>query len=155
MVILSSLKQRVQKLLNAKHASHNTSATTPYERLGGEAGVRALADTFYDIMETAPEAKELLAIHPKPLSGIRQRFYEYLSGWLGGPPLFEQQYGHPRLRARHLPYPVTPALRDQWMFCMNSAVQRTVSDPRLQKSLLSAFSDLATHMINRQDHQQT
>lgn len=128
--------------------NHPTPQNTPYMLIGGEKGTRLLAERFYDIMESAPEATELLAIHPQPMHSIRQRFFEYLSGWLGGPPLFEKQYGHPRLRARHLPFTVTPMMRDQWMFCMNRALQETVSNEQLKQGLSQSFEQLATHMIN-------
>ena len=129
--------------------NHPTPQTSPYQLIGEELGTRNLAETFYDVMESAPEAKELLALHPQPMDSIRQRFFEYLSGWLGGPPLFESQYGHPRLRARHLPFKVTPQMRDQWMFCMNKALDTTVENKQLREGLRQSFSQLASHMINR------
>ena len=85
------------------------------------------------------------------MDSIRQRFFEYLSGWLGGPPLFESQYGHPRLRARHLPYKVTKSMRDQWMFCMDQALDEVVENPLLRKGLRQSFSQLADHMVNQLD----
>jgi hemoglobin len=129
---------------------HPNPQLTPYELIGGEAATRKLADRFYDIMATAPEAAELYAIHPLPLDTIRQKFFEFLSGWLGGPSLFEAKYGHPRLRARHMPFPVTPTLRDQWMFCMNAALAEVVTDPLLRGGLSEALTQLANHMINRE-----
>lgn len=131
--------------------SHPTPQVTPYQLIGGEEATRRLANRFYDIMATAPEAAELYAIHPLPLDVIRQKFYEFLSGWLGGPALFEQQYGHPRLRARHLPFPVSPKLRDQWMFCMNVALAEVVTDKMLRAGLAEALGQLASHMINKAD----
>jgi hemoglobin len=131
--------------------SHPTPQVTPYQLIGGEEATRRLANRFYDIMATAPEAAELYAIHPLPLDVIRQKFYEFLSGWLGGPALFEQQYGHPRLRARHLPFPVSPTLRDQWMFCMNAALAEVVTDKMLRAGLAEALGQLASHMINKAD----
>lgn len=116
--------------------------------MGGEAAVRRLANRFYDVMETAPEAHELLAIHPQPLDAIRQKFFEFLSGWLGGPALFEEKYGHPRLRARHLPFTVNQQLRDQWMFCMNQALDEVVEDAMLREGLRQSLGQLASHMIN-------
>ncbi len=110
--------------------------------------MRELANRFYDIMETAPEAKELYAIHPLPLTQIRQKFFEFLSGWLGGPPLFEQQYGHPRLRARHLPFTVNQQLRDQWMFCMEQALDEVVENKLLRDGIRQSLGQLASHMIN-------
>ncbi|WKE65704.1 group II truncated hemoglobin [Gallaecimonas kandeliae] len=128
---------------------HPTPERTPYQMLGGEAAVRRLANRFYDIMETDPVATELLAIHPQPLDAIRQKFFEFLSGWLGGPALFEEKYGHPRLRARHLPFTVNQQLRDQWMHCMDKAMAEVVENPQLREALHNALAPLATHMINQ------
>lgn len=121
---------------------------TPYQLIGGEAGTRALANQFYDVMERDPHAKALLDIHPQPMDNIRERFFEFLSGWLGGPDLFVEKYGHPRLRARHLPFKVTKHQRDLWMLCMNQAIDKVVDNPALQDHLRQSFGKLATHMIN-------
>ncbi|RJG50669.1 group II truncated hemoglobin [Motilimonas pumila] len=122
---------------------------TAYDLLGGEAGVRALANEFYDIMESAPEAADLYAIHPLPLDTIRQKFFEFLSGWTGGPGLFEEKYGHPRLRARHLPFKVDCKMRDQWMFCMNKALDNCVQHPELRENMRASLDQLASHMRNQ------
>jgi len=128
---------------------HPTPQVTPYELIGGEEATRILANRFYDIMATAPEAAELYAIHPLPLDVIREKFFEFLSGWLGGPSLFEAKYGHPRLRMRHMPFTVTPELRDQCMFCMNKALDEVVTDKLLRGGLKEALGQLASHMINQ------
>ncbi|AWB66360.1 hemoglobin-like oxygen-binding protein [Saccharobesus litoralis] len=125
-----------------------TYRATLYFKIGEEQGTRALANRFYDIMLTAPEAAELLAIHPQPMDSIRERFFEFLSGWLGGPPLFEQKYGHPRLRARHLPFEVNQSMIDQWLFCMNKALEKEVKDLRARKAIKQAITPLAQHMLN-------
>lgn len=124
------------------------SETTPYFRIGGEDKVRLLANRFYDIMRDDPIAKELYAIHPQPTDRIREVFFLYLSLWLGGPDTYQQQYGHPRLRSRHLSFSVTPELKDQWMYCMRKAMHETVDDLPLAQQLLNALDQLATHMIN-------
>jgi len=127
---------------------HPTPEQTPYAMMGGEETVRRLANRFYDIMESAPQASELYAIHPLPLDTIRQKFFQFLSGWLGGPPLFEQQYGHPRLRARHMPFQVNEQLRDQWMFCMDKALDEVVKNKLLRDGIRQSIGQLASHMIN-------
>lgn len=123
-------------------------AQTQYEQLGGEPAIRTMAERFYTIMETDPQAAELLAMHPQPLDAVRQRFFEFLSGWLGGPPLFEQKYGHPRLRARHLPFRIDQQMRGQWLHCMYQVLDEQVSDPLLKQQLKAQFTRLAHHMIN-------
>ena len=122
--------------------------TTPYYRIGGEEKVRELANRFYDVMENDTYAAELLSIHPQPLDRIRHVFFLYLSLWLGGPDIYQQEFGHPRLRARHLPFTVSPALKEQWMYCMRKAMMTTVSDVALAQKLFQALDQLAEHMIN-------
>ncbi len=131
-----------------KDKKTTSPAATPYDAIGGETTVRLLAERFYNIMETDPMAKALLAIHPQPLDRIREVFFLYLTMWLGGPNDYEQQRGHPRLRARHLPFTVTPSLKAQWMYCMRKAMMQTVTDIALAERLLQALDQLAEHMIN-------
>lgn len=99
-------------------------------------------------METRADAQPLLAIHAQPLTGIRQKFYEFLSGWLGGPRLFEEKYGHPRLRMRHMPFHIGTELRDQWLLCMYQALDEVVQDELLRMQLRAQFTALANHLMN-------
>lgn len=119
-----------------------------YQAIGGEQGTRQLANRFYDIMESDPVAAELLALHPKPMDKLRQKFFEYLTGWLGGPPLYESQYGHPRLRARHLPFAVTEQMIEQWLYCFNKALKEVVSDDQVREAIRQPITQLAHHMRN-------
>ena len=127
----------------------STPPTTPYERLGGEPGVRALVDRFYDLMDLEPHYAELRAIHPASLDGSRDKLHWFLCGWLGGPDLYIQRYGHPRLRARHLPYRITVLERDQWMACMMQAMQEREVEAGLAQRLTEAFFGTADWMRNR------
>ena len=110
--------------------------------------MRELSNRFYDIMETDSVADELYAMHPQPLTRIRHVFFLYLSLWLGGPDDYQREFGHPRLRARHLPFTVTPELKAQWMYCMRKAMHQTVDDFTLAQQLLSSLDQLAEHMVN-------
>lgn len=123
--------------------------TTHYTMLGGEAGTRRLVDRFYDLMDELPEAWELRKLHPQDLQSSRDKLFKFLSGWLGGPGLYEAEYGHPRLRARHMPFPVDVQARDQWLLCMNMALDEQVSDALLKTQLKSSFANVADHMRNR------
>lgn len=139
----------IRNFFNIKRKGENrVDETTPYYRIGGEEKVRELANRFYDVMENDTYAAELLSIHPQPLDRIRHVFFLYLSLWLGGPDIYQQEFGHPRLRARHLPFTVSPALKEQWMYCMRKAMMTTVSDVALAQKLLQALDQLAEHMIN-------
>ncbi|MBK8452866.1 MAG: group II truncated hemoglobin [Thiofilum sp.] len=122
---------------------------THYAQLGGEAAVLQLATRFYEIMDTIPEAWELRKLHPQDLIISRDKLFKFLSGWLGGPPLYVQEYGHPMLRARHLPFPINMQMRDQWLLCMDQALAEQVSDIQLKQALQFAFRQTADHMRNQ------
>ncbi|HSC00696.1 MAG TPA: group II truncated hemoglobin [Burkholderiaceae bacterium] len=122
---------------------------TPFERLGGEAGVRALVDRFYDLMDLEPAYAALRALHPATLDGSRAKLFWYLCGWLGGPNHYIERFGHPRLRARHLPYAIGSAERDQWMACMTQALRECGVEPALAEGLGQAFHGTADWMVNR------
>jgi hemoglobin len=122
---------------------------TPYEQLGAEAGVRGLVDRFYDLMDLDPGCAELRALHPAQLDGSRDKLFWYLCGWLGGPGHYTQRFGHPRLRARHLPYAIGDRERDQWMACMRLALQEQAVAPELAARLVEAFGATADWMRNR------
>jgi hemoglobin len=125
------------------------AAATPYESLGGEPGVRALVDRFYDLMDLEPTYARLRALHPQDLAGSRDKLHWFLCGWLGGPDLYQQRFGHPRLRARHLPYPIGTTERDQWMACMMSAMAELDTEPALADRLARAFLGTADWMRNQ------
>ncbi len=122
---------------------------TPYEQIGGEAAVRALVDRFYDVMDSAPEAKDIRGLHAASLKVSREKLFLYLSGWLGGPPLYVERYGHPMLRARHLPFPIAERERDQWLWCMETAIAEHAMPDELKEFLRSKLRPLADHMRNR------
>jgi hemoglobin len=122
---------------------------TPYELLGGESGVRRLVERFYDLMDTLPEAAGVRALHEADLAGARAKLFKFLSGWLGGPSLYIQEYGHPMLRARHLPFPIGEAERDAWLLCMDRALDEAGLEPMVRDQLKAAFFRTADHMRNR------
>lgn len=123
---------------------------TPYDVIGGEQAIHNLVDRFYFYMDTLPEAQGVRSIHQPDLASANSKLFKFLSGWLGGPDLFAQEFGHPRLRARHLPFAIGESERDQWMLCMNKAIAEIPMDPRLETNLKNALQDLATHMINQE-----
>lgn len=122
---------------------------TPYQRMGGDEGVRRLVDRFYELMDTLPQAREIRALHPADLSGSKEKLYKFLSGWLGGPPLYMQEHGHPRLRARHLPFAIGDAERDAWMTCMHLALAKMGLDKMLSQHLEQSLRQTADHMRNQ------
>ena len=120
-----------------------------FAHVGGEPAVRRLVDTFYDLMDRLPEVRGLRALHPPSLDGSRDKLHWFLVGWMGGPPLYISRFGHPRLRARHLPFPIGVAERDAWLRCMNEALDECIADPAARAILREAFAQLADHMRNQ------
>ncbi len=129
-----------------------TDFETPlYELLGGEKGLRSLVDRFYDIMDSSPEAARIRAFHAKSLKRSREKLFMFLSGWSGGPQLYVQKYGHPRLRMRHMPFAIGSVERDQWLWCMNRALDESHLDPRAVDFLKTRFAEVADFMRNQME----
>lgn len=122
---------------------------TLYDLVGGEVGVRRLTRRMYELMATLPEAEAVKRIHPPDLSGSEQKLFEFLSGWLGGPPLFVERHGPPMLRRRHFVAPIGPEERDSWLLCFEQALAETVASPGLREALREPIRRLAFHMQNK------
>lgn len=120
-----------------------------FDQLGGEAGLRRLVDAFYDRMETDARCAGIRAMHPPSLDGSRDKLFWFLCGWSGGPPHFEQRFGHPRLRARHLPFAIGVSERDQWLGCFRAALVALAVDGAVQAKALAAIEPLADWMRNQ------
>lgn len=125
------------------------AVATPFEWIGGEATLRQLVDRFYDLMDLEPGYAELRATHGSTLDDARNKLFWFLCGWLGGPDHFVQRFGHPRLRARHMPYTIGIAERDQWLACMQQAMHELHVDPAFAARLQAAFANTADWMRNR------
>ncbi len=127
--------------------------TTPqpslYDRFGGEEGIRRFTRRFYEVMESDPQAAAARAIHPESLADSEQKFFEFLSGWLGGPQLFVEKRGAPMLRARHLTSPIGEDEIKGWMLCFRTALADTIEDPDTRAAILPQIEMLALHMRNR------
>ncbi|MEO1765884.1 group II truncated hemoglobin [Thiobacter aerophilum] len=121
---------------------------THYERIGGEEKVRQLVDRFYDLMDEDPDYYGIRKLHPRDLTASREKLFMFLSGWMGGPPLYVEAFGHPMLRARHLPFPIGVAERDQWLACMARAMAELGVENELRQELIQAFARTADHMRN-------
>jgi hemoglobin len=135
--------------VSSEAAEPAEAGPTPFELVGGEAGVRLLVDRFYDLMELEPAYAGIRALHPNTLEGSRDKLYWFLCGWLGGPNHYIERFGHPMLRARHLPYTIGISERDQWMACMLQAMQERAVDSALAQRLAESFFGTADWMRNR------
>ena len=122
---------------------------TPYEMIGGEEKVRELVDRFYDHMDSLNESSQIRAMHAKSLKGSREKLYLFLSGWLGGPDLYIQKYGHPMLRRRHMPFSIGQSESEQWLLCMEKAMDDMGLEGELRQLLDRSFHQTAHHMRNK------
>lgn len=120
-----------------------------YQLIGGAEKLRDLVDRFYDLMQLEPEFAGIHRMHPQPNDSSRDKLFWFLSGWMGGPDLYIEQFGHPRLRARHLPYSIGIAERDQWLRCMAWAMQDVGIELALQEHLMNSFYQTADWMRNK------
>jgi len=129
----------------------NGSSTTAYTLIGGAETIRQLVDRFYDLMELEPAYSIIRQLHPADLSESRDKLYLFLTGWMGGPDLYQEKYGHPKLRARHLPFPIGSTERNQWLDCMQRAMDEAVIDAQLKARLHESFFATADWMRNKPD----
>ncbi|HEY9227136.1 MAG TPA: group II truncated hemoglobin [Gemmatimonadaceae bacterium] len=127
------------------------SNPTPFELMGGDAGIRRLVDRFYDLIDSAPEAATIRRLHAASLKASRDKLHLYLTGWTGGPPVYVERYGHPRLRARHLPFAISSRERDEWLWCMDRALNEQEMPDDLREDIRQKLHGLADHMRNRPD----
>jgi hemoglobin len=121
---------------------------TPFEWMGGEAAVRRLVDRFYDLMDLEPTYQALRASHGNTLDDARLKLFWFLCGWLGGPQHYQERFGHPRLRMRHMPFQIGLLERDQWLACMDQAMRETAVPDGLRQRLNSSFFQTADWMRN-------
>lgn len=128
---------------------NETNKQNSYERIGGYEGLKQLVKIFYDNMDNLPEAKLIRDLHAKDLRSSREKLFMFLSGWMGGPDRYIAAFGHPRLRARHLPFPIGTEERDQWLMCMRKALAEIDIDTLFKEQLMMAFTQTADHMMNK------
>ncbi|GIU52931.1 MULTISPECIES: group II truncated hemoglobin [Shewanella] len=125
------------------------SQSNAYDLIGGEKTIRLIAHCFYQQMQQRTDTQSLLAIHRAPIADSEQKLFEFLSGWLGGPQLYHQKYGHPALRARHMPFAIDQTMVDQWLTCMEQAIIQAIKKPEHRQVIFQAISTLANNMRNK------
>ena len=134
---------------SASGAETSPAPESPFDWVGGEGKVRELVDRFYDLMDLEPKFAALRAMHPTDLAGSRDKLFWFLCGWMGGPQHFVERFGHPRLRARHMPFEIGVAERNQWLLCMDQAMTELGMPQALHDRLNVAFFNTADWMRNK------
>lgn len=127
---------------------------TPFQAMG-ETGIRDLTDAFYDIMDALPEAAEVRAMHAADLAPMKEKLAEYLVGWMGGPPLYADKYGTVCMTEPHEHYAIGPRERDQWLLCMDKALDQVAADDELREMLKEPLFRIADAVRNRAESTDT
>lgn len=116
-----------------------------YENLGGAEALRRLVEAFYPKVQQDPLLGPLF---PEDITPVMEKQYMFLTQFFGGPSLYSDAYGHPMMRARHLPFPVTPERAEAWLACMREALEEIgISEP-LRGIVLQRLSGPAFHFVN-------
>ncbi|MEH7336662.1 globin [Neobacillus drentensis] len=123
---------------------------TPFEAIGEET-LHRLVDTFYGLVAQHPD---LAPIFPNEFTEIARKQKQFLTQYLGGPSLYTDEHGHPMMRARHLPFPVTPTRANAWLSCMTQAMDIIGFQGPLRDEFYSRLYLTAQHMINTPDNKE-
>ncbi len=129
--------------------AEQTQRLTPYRLIGGANGVRELVDRFYDNMERLEDVQSIRAMHADDLAPMRDKLTDYLTQWFGGPPVYSERTGTVCLTAAHRPYAIGEAERDQWLECMNKALDQVGASEELKTMLEKPLFRIADVMVNR------
>jgi hemoglobin len=118
----------------------------PIYELLGEATLAAIVGGFYRRVATDPILRPMYP--ERDLAGAEERLREFLVYRFGGPPSYLQKRGHPRLRMRHMPFPIDRAARDRWIELMTAAIAEQGVEQRIADYLQQFLGDIATFLIN-------
>ncbi|WP_409342275.1 globin [Paenibacillus sp. MBLB4367] len=121
---------------------------TIYEAIGGEQAVRRIVEAFYPKVQAHPDLGPLF---PENILPVMDKQFMFLSQFFGGPSLFSDEYGHPMMRARHMPFPITPKRANAWLSCMKAALEEIGIDETLRQVVLERLQGPAYHFVNTDD----
>lgn len=121
-----------------------------YEAIGGAEGLRTIVESFYPKVQAHPLLGPLF---PEDINPVMDKQFMFLSQFLGGPTLYSDQYGHPMMRARHLPFPITRRHADAWLDCMRRALEDAGLAPELREIMIARLSGPAYHFVNTSEEE--
>lgn len=116
-----------------------------YDNLGGEKAIQQLVEAFYPKVKANPLLGPLF---PEDIEPVMEKQFMFLSQFFGGPSLFSDAFGHPMMRARHLPFPVTRERAEAWLACMTKALEETGVENELKDLVIKRLSGPAFHFVN-------
>lgn len=121
------------------------SGASLYEQLGGAEAIRSLVEAFYPKVQVNPLLGPLF---PEDIRPVMEKQSMFLTQFLGGPMLYSDAHGHPMMRARHLPFPITPERAEAWLSCMREALEDIEVEAPLREIVLQRLSGPAFHFVN-------
>lgn len=138
-------------MIQSKPVDARAPRQSLYSQIGGETGVKQLVETFYDLIEQHPEghAVNLLHLRGHGVAHSRVEQFNFLSGFLGGPNLYAEKYGHSNVRFMHEHVEINAAAKDSWLACMGMAIDEVGYAPELKKELMRNFTVVADLLVNR------
>jgi hemoglobin len=140
-----SITQKVKKIFRPDPPNF-------YKLLGEEAGLTELVNAFYSNMQKYDAFKNVLNSHQRGIDDeIKKKLVYFLSGWLGGPNLFIETYGHPRMKARHGHVKIGESERNEWLMCMQLSLDEHSSKlkKKYKHQLMDSFTALAVRIQNQ------
>lgn len=126
----------------------NRLAPSVYLMIGGKKKIRKIVDDFYFVMDTDEKARDCRNLHREDLKEASDKLFDFLCGWLGGPDQYVQKYGHPRMRMRHLPFVIGKNEKEQWLYCMNIALEKNIKSHKRRNRIFEAMKGLAERIQN-------
>ena len=121
---------------------------TVFELIGGAQMIERLVDAFYRRVQAHPNLSQLF---PQDITPIRNKQLKFLTQFFGGPQLYTLEHGHPMMRARHLPHPITPERAREWLSCMAAAMDEVGLEGPVRTYMWERIVLTARHMINSED----
>jgi len=128
-----------------------TCNATLYQRVGGERTLREFVVHLYRFMQNQAEVQAIREMHSTDLSHTQERLFLFLSGMLGGPSLYEDAFGAPRMRRRHMHLSIGHSERDQWLLCAQHAAEQLTLPPALRNELMQRLNEMADHLRNQDE----
>lgn len=122
----------------------------PYDEIGAER-LSQLVDAFYARVAKHPKLKP---IFPDDLTETARKQKQFMTQYLGGPNIYSEEHGHPRLKARHNPFPITPERAQAWLECMSEAMDEIGLTGKFRETFYNRLVLTAHHMVNEPDSEE-
>lgn len=142
------MQEQNQERVTEQNNNDAPPAPTIYEYIGGADTLRKLVNVFYRHVKAHPTLGPLF---PEDIRPVREKQFMFMTQFFGGPRLYTDAYGPPMMRARHMPFPITPQRAAEWLGCMKTTLEEIGLPKPMQDLLLERLSGPAHHFVNSED----